>query len=372
MEDTSLLHLLCKRVRVLCEQRGNLLAALLLAGLFVGAVVHDLAWCFTPLQPGSPAPCPAWLDSRYPLLPADAAGAALSAARGTYGAVDASLPFFDVLVVVPSPLSWAVRRAALRRQFVRSLALLPPGTSAKLLFVVGARGAVAPVEDAGAGDLLWVDCADVDGGWPLEDSATTCKVARSITEAVARYRFHFFARVGDDAYFRVDTFLARVAPAHVAPAQRGALAMSWWMTAGSLQWSPPLGDAIGGPPGFPATGHYPYPGGLAFVFGYNVTAALANVHARVGLVDSAPEDLIVGSWLAPLGHARVDRVHTPCFHNVATRVVKPESLLGLGSRHWLAAPCTPQSLVMHYMTPELWDAVEENGNLHCGSTECGT
>jgi len=363
---------LFKRIGDALKQRFRLLVALLVAVLLVGAAVHDLAWCLTPLQPGSPGPCPAWLDARYPELPAGAAGAALAAARDSYGEVDPALPFFDVVVVVPSPAAWAARREALRRQFARSLALLPPGTSATLLFVVGARGPGAPVEDAGAADILLVDCADVDGGWPLTDSATTCKVARALAEAVARFRFHFFARVGDDAYFRVDTFLARVAPAHVAPARRGSLVLSWWMTAGGLQWSPELGGAIGGPPGFPALGHYPYPGGLAFIFGYNATAALAAVWARVGLVDSAPEDLIVGAWLAPLGHARVDRVHTPCFHNVATRVVQPDALLGLASRHWLAAPCTPQSLVMHYMTPELWAAVEGNGNLHCGSTVCGS
>ena len=161
-----------------------------------------------------------------------------------------------------------------------------------------------------------------------------------------------------------------MAPVHLAAHE--SLVMSWWMSAGEVEGG--LAAALGGPPGFPAKGHAPYPGGMAYIFGYNVTVGLAEVASRVGLVDAAPEDMIVGLWVGALGHSgsRVARVHTPCFHNVATRVYKPESVLRVASRHWLAAPCTPQSLLMHYMTPELWNAVDAEGNLHCGSVECGS
>jgi hypothetical protein len=75
-------------------------------------------------------------------------------------------------------------------------------------------------------------------------------------------------------------------------------------------------------------------------------------------------------WVATLGHARVTRVHSPCFHNVAVPVPNEASWLGVAKRHWLAAECTSSSLLVHYMTPELWAAIDANDNLECGNTRC--
>jgi len=375
--------------------------ALCLGGLalaLAALLVREFDWCFAALQPGAPpGGCPAWLAAAYPPLPAGGAAAALGAARAA--AAGDARPYHDVVLLVPTPAAWADRRRALRRAFARTAARLPAGASAALLFVVGARAAgaapgalggaaaraaAAALPDAGEGDVLAADCADLDGEggwvWPVADSATTCKVIAGLQAAVARFRFGFLARVGDDAYFRFDAFLERVAPRHAAGSN---LVFAWWMAGGEVRDTPgaaaaggggagggALAAALGGPPGFPLRHHAPYPGGMAYVLGENVTAALAAAADRVGLLDAAPEDLVVGLWLAGLGRARVARVHSPCFHNAATRVPSAHSLLGFPTRHWLAAECTPASLLVHYMTPELWDAVRDDGTLECGSTSC--
>ena len=146
------------------------------------------------------------------------------------------------------------------------------------------------------------------------------------------------------------------------------------MLAAGLGGSGPLAkelkEGTGGPPGFPNPHSLPYPGGMGYVFGYNATAALAAVAERVGLLDAAPEDLVVGFWLAALGHDRVQRVHSPCFHNTALPLSVPSWLTGLREHHFWAAPCTASSLLVHYMTPELWEAIDDRGLLACGTSLC--
>ena len=87
-------------------------------------------------------------------------------------------------------------------------------------------------------------------------------------------------------------------------------------------------------------------------------ARIANADERVGLVDGWPEDGVVGMWLQGLS---ADFVHTPCFHNHAL----PN---GEGGRYMLHAPCTPSSLLVHYMTPALWERIDAR----TGLLECGT
>jgi hypothetical protein len=139
------------------------------------------------------------------------------------------------------------------------------------------------------------------------------KVAAAIVHAVARWRFHFLARVGDDAFFRFDLFLRRVAPRHLLAGEE--LAMGSWLL--ENEHGPARAAELGGPPGFPAPRSLPYPGGMGYVFSYNVTAALAAAHARVGLADGYAEDVLVGLWLAARGRGSLRRIHTPCFHNRA-------------------------------------------------------
>jgi hypothetical protein len=126
-----------------------------------------------------------------------------------------------------------------------------------------------------------------------------------------------------------------------------------------------------------------YPNGMGYVLGHRVARALAAADAALGLADGFPEDGVAGLWLAGLDVARVD---SPCFHDTAL-------LPGDGERDWSnlrsalpglrwsprapwqppprrynAAPCSAHSLLIHYMTPELWDAVDDRGVLaDCGA-----
>ena len=280
--------------------------------------VYEFEWCFANLQPGTPPKCPAWLDERYPASDADKAVDVLVSSRSIYGDGGASasgaLPFYDIVLLVPTPIEWGRRRRDLRRAFVRTAARLPQGLRAALVFVVGGRGEKSPgatvtgLPDATEGDVISVDCADLDGPggwvWPTSDSATTCKVIEGMRSIVSRYRFHFLARVGDDAFFKFDAFLLRVGAQHVRA--RENLVFAYWVQ-GNRLGDGPLQSALGGPPGLPLLSHGPYPGGMAYILGYNVTAGLAAVADRVGLVDAAPEDVIVGE-ISRLSLARPARL----------------------------------------------------------------
>ena len=67
---------------------------------------------------------------------------------------------------------------------------------------------------------------------------------------------------------------------------------------------------------------------------------------------------VIAAGLEPArGPGTLQRVHTPCFHNAATWAPAPQWPAGRAKR-WRSAPCTPSSLLVHYMTPELWAAIE--------------
>jgi hypothetical protein len=294
------------RARLLGTLSRRLVLLLALLGVISAAVifVYEYEWCFANLQPGTPPKCPAWLNERYPPTGVSKSVDALVSSRNIYGEDGASsaLPFFDIVLLVPTPIEWGHRRRDVRRAFARTAARLPQGLRAALVFVVGGRGETSPgatvagLSDAAEGDIIAVDCADLDGPggwvWPTSDSATTCKVIEGMRAIVSRYRFHFFARIGDDAFFKFDAFLLRVGAQHVRA--RENLVFAYWVQ-GNRLGDGPLQASLGGPPGLPLTSHGPYPGGMAYILGYNITAGLAAVADRVGLVDAAPEDVIVGA-----------------------------------------------------------------------------
>jgi len=432
-----------------CASRAPSLRAAAGAAAALGLAAYLAAYLNSHCGPPPPAEaCPAWLDGRYPPLAPDAAAAAwaaaaaaasppfASAASATSASASAALSpaaaaavpgaraplpapapaHVDLVVIVPTAAAWVGRRAAFRRAWARTLARLPPGRSAALLFVLGSRAGPggeggpprAPPPDADDADVVAVDCADLDGsgGWatPEADSATSCKVLAGAAAAVARFpSFYFLARVGDDAYFRADAFLARVAPAHLPGSPAPHLALGYWMGEHDIGL-PGHTHALGGPeadargaPAFRLSRAPPYLGGLGYVLSYNVTLAIVELAARVGAVDAYAEDVMTGLWLAGFAHAPpprapadapapgpggappppqraapgrgLTRVHTPCFHNHAEPVPAPARPAGW-ARLWLAAPCTPSSLLVHYMTDALWAraAADAGGD---GAIECG-
>lgn len=332
----------------------------------------------------------------YPARESEAAaiGVRTLLAAGARGAFDpmpsgaGARPFYHVVAFVPSGASSSARRSALRRQFSRSAALLPAGLRARLFFVLGTEAvSLVKEEDAALGDLLFVPCADVDGdSEPPAKSATTCKIVRALHYASAELDFLYWARVGDDAFFRVDTFLTRLAPAHTG----GVGSPS-----GGDGHAPPfapfdiLARFIPGGPLAPALqAAYAtdtlaaYPSGMGYIFSARLVRALVAVDEQVGLIDGYPEDGVAGLWMSGLNVARVD---SPCLHDTA---LLPEA----GERDWSnlrmswgggftprmpwepparrfnAGPCSEDSILVHYMTQDLWDAIGEDGVLRaCGS-----
>ncbi len=352
--------------------------AALAAAIYTGvnAVIYLNVFCPADEAPDGGPLCPAWLDAEYPPLPPDAVARAL-ALRSLHGFEDLRRPFVDIVLLVPSVAEWTERRRHLRVQFARTAALLPAGSSAALLFVVGTRaynGAGAPpVLPAGEAeahaDILQVDCTDKDGAtgndYPPSDSATSCKVLAGLVAAVARYNFHFVARVGDDAFFRFDTMLTRIGAAHLAEASN--LALAFWMPGGTIGL-PEERFERGGPAGFASQSYPPYMGGMGYVLSYNLSVALATAAARVGLRDAAAEDSMTGFWLFPFARKRLARVHTPCFHNHAEWVPAPPGRAAPVAKQWAAQECSASSLLVHYMTPALWSRIGQDGVLRdCGS-----
>ena len=338
----------------LARRRGRVLACLLLVLLLL-LVLNRHHWLRESDHP--PGHCTAWLDRHYPALPPERARAALLAARppaAAPGSSSNSLPFYDLIMVVPSGgVEGRLRRGAVRAAFAASLALVP-WASARLLFIVAPGSALSEAEP----DMVPAPgCAEHDAGAePASGSSTTCKVLAALVHVASRYRTHFFVRTGDDAHFRVDQFLLRVAPAHVGaertPAQRNLVLGNWFTPsagnpANNLEQGY-LKEAYG-------LGGWPrYPSGMGYIYGGGVAQGLAALHAAVGLNDGFPEDGVSGLWVAGLSTTSVTRVHTPCFYNY--------------NRLENSASCRDDGLLVHYMTPYTWALVDARGRLptHCG------
>jgi hypothetical protein len=257
-------------------------------------------------------------------------------------------------MVVPSGgVEGRLRRGAVRAAFAASLALVP-WASARLLFIVAPGSALSEAEP----DMVPAPgCAEHDAGAePASGSSTTCKVLAALVHVASHYRTHFFVRTGDDAHFRVDQFLLRVAPAHVGaartPAQRNIVLGSWFVPsagnpANNLD-APALKAAYG-------LGGWPrYPKGLGYIYGGGVAPGLGALHAAVGLADGFPEDAVSGLWVAGLSITSVTRVDTPCIYNY--------------NRLENSVSCRDDGLLVHYMTPYTWTQVNEQGRLptYCG------
>lgn len=250
-------------------------------------------------------------------------------------------PFFDVIAMVPSVAAWKDRRDFLRKQFARNQNL----TSARalLIFVLSedeSRQHVIRREALLYSDFLLTDCPDIDIGEPEEGSSTTCKVLQGIQRLHQRYSFNYLARVGDDAYFRFDRFLQKVATAlPVGP---------WYI--GRFLWDSSINEA-------PIYGelrmrHYPsYASGMGYVLSYHVARYIAEASRILEFRTGFPEDTIVALWILGTTTKRHDvlEFHTP------------------PSERFLGRACDEESLLVHYMTAELWKAIDKAGVPHCGA-----
>lgn len=131
---------------------------------------------------------------------------------------------------VPNVAADTARRLPLRAQWAKNVAMMQrklaargaPAARVELRFVIGTEAmpadqlAAVAAEAAAQRDMLLIDAPDKDEGQPRVRSATTLKVMHSMRYAVNNYVFDWFARIGDDAYFRVDYF-AELALEHTYP-----------------------------------------------------------------------------------------------------------------------------------------------------------
>jgi len=287
------------------------------------------------------------------LFPATTSAAPLTDRAGCCGSVSPACPgpYPHLLVYVAVPNAWvdADRRHPLRAQWVKSLALMdkrltgkgmagpPPATV--LHFVIGLEGlsnkdkAAVDAEAVTHRDFLILpDVTDKDAGEPVSRSSTTLKVMHSMAYAANHYTFDFYARVGDDAYLRVDFLAELILVDHAFPLDRAYIGYKF-----------PDHHIAG------SQSTHNFIVGMGFFLTQDLTRYVCQ--AQDVLLDGFPEDGIVGSWFVG---TKVDVIHEPRFHDIdhVTTVAY--------------APCSNTSLLLHHMwSRKNWEAVDGEGLLEC-------
>lgn len=276
----------------------------------------------------------------------------ISHRAGCCGSVSASCPgpYPHLLVYVAVPNAWADadRRHPLRAQWAKSLVLMekrlkskgiaaPPATV--LHFVIGLQGlgggdrADVNAELAAHHDLLVLPyVADRDAGEPPTRSSTTLKVIHSMAYAANHYTFDFYARVGDDAYLRIDYLAELVLIDRAFPLERAYIGYKF------------PNHRI---PGSHSTHNFIV--GMGFFLTQDFTRYVCREQDM--LLDGFPEDGIVGSWFVG---TKVDVIHEPRFHDIDH--VKTVAY----------KPCSNTSLLLHHMwSRKNWEDVDGDGLLRC-------
>ena len=181
-------------------------------------------------------------------------------------------------------------------------------------------------------DILLIDAPDEDHGEPKRRSATTLKVMHSMRYAANNFVFQYFARVGDDAYFRVDFFAELVLLQKAYPQENAYIGYKF------ANHIVPASDST-----------HSFIVGMGFFVSRDLATYVCKSYPY--LLDGFPEDAIVGSWFVGT-NARV--IHEPRFHDIdhITTVAY--------------ARCSNESLLLHHMWhQENWDAIDEAGLLNC-------
>ena len=214
-----------------------------------------------------------------------------------------------------------------------------PTPRTALRFVIGTEGMEAAqiesmqLEAATHGDILLIDAPDNDnGGEPKERSSTTLKVMHSMRYAANNYIFEYFARVGDDAYFRVDFFAELVLAQKTYPRENAYIGYKFANHVVRASEST-----------------HNFIVGMGFLLTRDLTKYVCRSYPF--LLDGFPEDAVVGSWFVGT-KARV--IHEPRFHDIdhVTTVAY--------------ARCTNESLLLHHMWHQKnWDSIDDEGLLEC-------
>ena len=282
-------------------------------------------------QPAAPAPAAPFPPSAA-AAPAPAPGPAPGPAPAP---PPAELPYVDIVIAVTSPWMWVGRRLDQYRNFVASLRR--SRFTAKLLFVMGdtmvpdalnewdqdavAHPHVAFVTARGCpdADTFWPGATD-GAMFPPANSSTTCKVLEGASVAVERFRFRYFARIGDDAYLRWDHLLGAVAPTLPASFIMGRFSARQGVFAH-------LTGVFG------AGLFLPYPLGMGYVMTHDVAAYLREGYRTLPrLTTAGPEDAAIALHLYPLN---TSRLHSDDFHDPTDHA------------------CTASTILVHYVTQKM-------------------
>jgi hypothetical protein len=263
-----------------------------------------------------------------------------------------------VFVAVPNVASGTARRFPLRKQWHKSLMLMEerlrkldaagadagdrpanvPNTRTALRFVIGTESMEQAQLDSikheslTHKDILLINAPDEDHGEPKHRSATTLKVMHSMRYAANNFVFEYFARVGDDAYFRVDYFAELVLLKKVYPQENAYIGYKF------ANHIVPASDST-----------HSFIVGMGFFVSRDLATFVCKSFPY--LLDGFPEDAIVGSWFVGT-NAQI--IHEPRFHDIdhVTTVAY--------------ARCSNESLLLHHMWhQENWDAIDEEGLLEC-------
>jgi hypothetical protein len=276
-----------------------------------------------------------------------------------------------VFVSIPNVASATERRFPLRKQWHKSLSLMhkkineaspssssPSSSSSSsssnvnrsehfpalhpartaLRFVIGTQNMEQAQlqsirqEAAFKNDILMIDAPDRDEGEPKRGSSTTLKVMHSMRYAANNFVFEYFARVGDDAYFRVDYFAELVLLHETYPRDNAYIGHKF------ANHVVPASEST-----------HNFIVGMGFFLTRDLTTYVCRSYPY--LLDGFPEDAIVGSWFVGT-NAQV--IHEPRFHDIdhVTTVAY--------------ARCSNESLLMHHMWhQENWDSIDEEGLLEC-------
>jgi len=325
----------------------------------------------------------------YPMVDIGSVG---SVVRGDSEA----LPFYDIVIVVPSPWSWIDRRKDLYNtwlkgdqrtsktsrlifpvsriaepeklsEFDQSLYYSDPfaypykptpntGSTSKQQSQTSTfnsdttypipKRRIDPVRlyPSSSATIVTVPCEELDGDFAIEsNSSTLCKLLEGMCYAAEHYRFDYLARVGDDTYFRWDYFLESIIS--TIPSEK--LWMGMRLTDGKYNRDSAY---------FTNLWHFeklpPYMSGMGYIFSKDLVYYLCGIW-RTGMVKSSyPEDGIVGLYLFPL---HVNMIDSSNFHN----------RINPNHRPWRQQACTPESIMIHYMDHEDWEKIDEHGVAQC-------
>lgn len=260
-----------------------------------------------------------------------------------------------LVAVVTSPASWRERRGWLRDQWDKNMRLLNEhvrerqnGPSRIIFkFAIGVenedseefKGILEEQKEFGDILLLYnvqdleVDYAHLHPHWPwYNTSATTEKVLYSMQWAVTHYDFEYFARIGDDAYFRPDEFYKQARNGEFP----SKLAVIGLMTG-------PLPYTVAG-----KEAQVVYPSGAGYIVTHDVAIWVSKSATmwNVGF----PEDANFGAWLSGTKITFVDagdRMHDWDF-----------------GPHYRS--CSPRDILVHHMrTKADWERIDSKGEITC-------